>query len=213
MRYHQFRSSSNKYLLIADSRIRKLGFPNVNILTLPGVQVIHVDRFIPSKGKYELTALFIGGNDLYDGYLPSRSSVEEVADRITQFAERLFGVTDNVFVLAVSPRFPTEKDIKDLHLTEEQLQRHTRVNKIFSERSQNARWGYSGISLYIYCEEDISSNDHIHLTPKALSGVESMLKNRVLYKKRYSPDLAKGSHLAFYECHTNQECKCKSYQG
>ena len=153
--------------------------------------MIHVNTFILRKGKYELIALFIGGNDFYDRCFPSQYSVEEVADRIAQLGERLFGVTDNLFVLAAPPRFPTEKVIKDLHLTEEQLQRQTRVNKILTERSQKAKLGYRGIYQYIYCKGDVSSNDNIHLTPKALSGVKSILKNRVLYKKLYSTELAK----------------------
>ena len=103
MRYHLFRSSPKKSLFIADSQTRDLEFPNINILTLPGAKVNDVQRFIPPKGKYELIAIFLGGNDLYNYCLLSESSVEQVAERICALADQLFLVTESVFVSAVPP--------------------------------------------------------------------------------------------------------------
>ena len=135
MRCRLFRSPPKKSLFIADSQTRDLEFPNINISTLPGAKVNDVQRIIPPKGKYELIAIFVGGNDLYNYCLPSESSVEKVAERICALADQLLLVTESVFVLHVPPRFPTRRQIRAYGLTEEQLQRHTQVNKILGERS------------------------------------------------------------------------------
>ena len=201
MRYHLFRSSPKKSLFIADSQTRDLEFPNINILTLPGAKVNDVQRFIPPKGKYELIAIFLGGNDLYNYCLLSESSVEQVAERICALADQLFLVTESVFVSAVPPpRLPTRRQIRAYGLTEEQLQRHTQVNKILGERSLKSKWGYRGIYQHVYCESHVLEWDHYHLNSIALSGMKTVLKNRVLYRKRHSKKLAKKQHLAFYEC-------------
>ena len=71
MRYHLFKTSPQKALLIADSQAGYLTFGNINILSLPGATVSNVYQFVPPQGKYEIIVLFDGGNDLYIGYHPS----------------------------------------------------------------------------------------------------------------------------------------------
>ena len=110
------------------------------------------------------------------------------------------------------PRFPTRRQIRAYGLTDEQLQRHTQVNKILGERSLKSKWGYRGISQHVYCESHVSEWDHYHLNSIALSGIKTVLKNRVLYRKRYSKKLAKKQHLAFYECQSYEKCKCGSFR-
>ena len=64
-RYHVYRTSSTKTLLIADSQARNLEAGNLNILSLPGACVRHVYNFIPPKDIFDIIILFVGGNDLY----------------------------------------------------------------------------------------------------------------------------------------------------
>ena len=42
MRYHLFKTSRTKNLLIGDSQAKKLNIANFNILSIPGAQVKHV---------------------------------------------------------------------------------------------------------------------------------------------------------------------------
>ena len=71
MRYHIIKSSSCSNLLIADSQAQHLDLPNFKILSLPRAALHHISPFIPLTGKYELITLNIGGNNLYDGFVPS----------------------------------------------------------------------------------------------------------------------------------------------
>ena len=103
MRYHIYKSSPKKALLIADSQARHLTFGNINILSLPGALTKDVSPFIPPPGKFDLIVLLIGGNDLYNGYHPSETSPNVVALRIADLAERVLNVTKKVFVIAVPP--------------------------------------------------------------------------------------------------------------
>ena len=42
MRYHLFKTSRTKNLLIGDSQAKKLNIANFNVISLPGAQVNHV---------------------------------------------------------------------------------------------------------------------------------------------------------------------------
>ena len=64
MRYHLFKTSPTRNLIITDSQGRNLTFPNFNILVLPGARVGDVRPFLPAKGRFNLIVFFIGGNDL-----------------------------------------------------------------------------------------------------------------------------------------------------
>ena len=67
MRYHLFKSSGTRNLLIGDSQAKKLNIAIFNILPLPGAQVKHVYKSLPKKDIYDTIVLFIGGNDLFSG--------------------------------------------------------------------------------------------------------------------------------------------------
>ena len=88
-RYRQFRTSSSRNLLIGDSHVRNLIFPNFNILSLPGARIGSVIDFLPEKGKYDLIVLFIGGNDLYERNVPSSVSEQDIANEISKLADEL----------------------------------------------------------------------------------------------------------------------------
>ena len=214
MRYHLFRSSPKKSLFIEDSQTRDLEFPNINILTLPEAKVNDVQRFIPPKGKYELIAIFVGGNDLYNYCLPSESSVEQVAERICALADQLFLETECVCVSCPPPpRFPTRRQIRAYGLTEEQLQRYTQVNKILGERPLKSKWGYRGISQHVYCESHVSEWDHYHLNSIALSESKTVIKNRVLHRKRYSKKLAEKTAPRLLRVSKLREVQVRILQG
>ena len=212
MRYHLFRSSLKKSLLIADSQTRDLEFPNINILNLPGAKVNDVQRFIPPKGKYELIAIFVGGNDLYNYCLPSESSVEQVAERICALADQLFLVTESVFVLAVPSAFQPEGRLEPT----DSLRSNFNATRRSTKSWVNGRWSPSGAigaspSTFIV---KVTCRSGTIITWIQLHSVESRQssKNRVLYRKRYSKKLAKKQHLAFYECQSYEKCKCGSFR-
>ena len=175
MRYHTFKTSNNKGLLIGDSQVRQLIYPEINILSLPGAGVKHVQNFIAPKGKYEKIAIFIGGNDLY-GYLPSNTPVQEVVDSICELANTLFEVTDNVFVFGIPPRFPPEHEIEQIksEYEDHDLLRHRAVNRKLHQLSKKYDWGFRGLADAIYSGAQISDNDNVHLNNKGKSQVEKI---------------------------------------
>ena len=74
MRYHLFKVSKSRNLIIADSQARELDIANFNVLSLPGARVRHVLQFRSQKGDYDIVVLFIGGNDLFCGNIHSHNS-------------------------------------------------------------------------------------------------------------------------------------------
>ena len=54
MRYHIFKDSVQRNLLIADSQAKYLDFANFNILSLPGAKVHDVYNFIPRVGRFDI---------------------------------------------------------------------------------------------------------------------------------------------------------------
>ena len=63
-RYHVYRTSSTKTLLIADSQARNLEAGNLNILSLPGACVRHVYNFIPPR-IFLISSFFSLGETIY----------------------------------------------------------------------------------------------------------------------------------------------------
>ena len=209
MRYHTFKTSNNKGLLIGDSQVRKLIYPEINILSLPGAGVKHVQNFIPPKGKYEKIATFIGGNDLYNGYLPSNTPVQEVVDSICELANTLFEVTDNVFVFDIPPRFPPEHEIEQVksEYEDHDLLRHRAVNRKLHQLSEKYDWGFWGLADAIYSSAQVSDNDNVHLNNKGKGQVVSLLKNKVLYTNK----LAAEKHPQVFECSRDTGCRCSFF--
>ena len=130
MRYHIFKDSVQRNLLIADSQTKYLDFANFNILSLPGAKVHDVYRFIPRVSRFDIIVLFVGGNDLFQGKSPSKVSSEEVADKISDLANVLKSKADKVFVLGIPPRH-------------NQRERTSAVNKLLSDRKED--WTFRGV--------------------------------------------------------------------
>ena len=112
MRYHTFKSSRTRNLIIADSQCRNLIFPNFNILSLPGARISHAYKFLPAKGRYNLITLFIGGNDLFDGIDNSSREPIEVAEDIAKLASKLLPLANFVYVLGIPPRGENDENTK-----------------------------------------------------------------------------------------------------
>ena len=74
---------------------------------------------------------------------------EEVAQGIANSANDLCTVTDNVFIPAITPRFPTEKQKEKRSLSVEELSRHTKANKHLYNLTISARWGYRDLTVYL----------------------------------------------------------------
>ena len=74
------------------------------------------------------------------------------------------------------------------------------------EDNNDRRWLYRGISRSIYSVEKHTTLDDIHLEPRAISGIRSILKNRVL-RKAFCPQIDKQGHPRTYEC-PRGHCAC-----
>ena len=97
-------------------------------------------------GRYEWITVFIGGNDLCSGGLPSEVPPQAVADSISALADSLYSVCKSVFVLAIPQRFATDGQISGLNLSYDDLERHTTVKKISYEKSLECRRAYRGLT-------------------------------------------------------------------
>ena len=140
MRFHIFKSSPAKNLIISSSQTRHLYFPNFNILSLPGGKTRDIIPFIPTAEEYNI----IGGNDLFEGNVPSTSSPKEVAEEIKLAADKLTLVANKVFVIGIPHRH-------------NQPERTKAVNKILS--SFKAKWSFRGISHNIYAEYHLEKDE------------------------------------------------------
>ena len=186
MRYHLLKTSPTRNLIITDSQGRNLTFPNFNILVLPGARVGDVRTFLPAKGRFDLIVFFIGGNDL------PTDNTQTVARNISDLAVAASEVALRVFVIAVPPRLDTPDQAKA-------------INRLL-EDNNDRRWLYRGISRSIYSVEKHTTRDDIHLEPRAISGIRSILKNRVL-RKAFCTQIDKQGHPRTYEC-PRGHCTC-----
>ena len=98
MRFHTFKTSPQRNLLIADSQAKKLFFPNFNILSIPGAQIRHASHYIPQKGVYNTIVLFIGDNNLFYGARLTVKEPTDVAEEHGKLANELVPVAE-VFVI------------------------------------------------------------------------------------------------------------------
>ena len=209
MRFHIFKDSPIRSILIADLQARRLEFSNINILSLPGAQIHDLYRFVPAKSQYDKIVIFAGGNDLYNGYLSSTASVEEVTDRIVSLANHLLHVCERVFVLGIPAQYPPEAERESIQ--DHDLIRHFAVNRKIEKEAVGARWVFRGLSEQIYCENHVTERDHVHLNESALSGLRSILKKRVV-NEDFSVSVGERRPKT-YECNRATGCLCGSYTG
>ena len=211
MRYHTFKTSHNRSLLIGDSQVKRIIYPEVNILSLPGAKVEDVHRFLPAPGRYEVIALLIGGNNLYNGYLPSNSTIQEVVDEIVDLANTLFEFAEKIYVFGIPPRWPPESELEQFKAKyqDHELFRHFTVNKRLSEESEKYLWSFRGISEAVWSRTQLSDNDSVHINDKGKGKIVSLIKNKVLYTKKTASD----NHPKEFECTRYTGCRCDSFSG
>ena len=155
MRYHLFKTSRTRNLLIGDSQAKKLNIANFNILSLPGAQVKHVYIFLPRKDIYDAIVLFIGGNDLFSGKAQSNISASELVQEIYDLANLLLTRAKRVFVLGIPHRHYQPERTKE-------------VNALLASRRES--WKFRGISRQVYSDKH-RRKDEVHLSSDALKGI------------------------------------------
>ena len=98
MRYHLFKVSKTRNLLISDSQGKGLDIANFNVFSLPGAKIEHVYTFIPKRNVYDIIVLFIGGNNLF------ATTTKNLVRQISDLANLLLTKAKKVFVLGIPLR-------------------------------------------------------------------------------------------------------------
>ena len=195
MRYHTFKSSTTKNLLISDSHAKNPFFPNFNILSITGGRIKDVWLFLPSPSEFEIIVLFIGGNDLFEFQRLSGISSQSAADKISELAEHFKELSSKVFIIGIPPRL-------------NRPERSLAVNSLLAEKFlATTSWQFRGISSSIYnCDFQTKSND-VHRTEKALSGIKSILKKKIL-RNQFNAAVDNVGHKSLFVC--SGKCRCGS---
>ena len=133
MRYHVFKSSASENTILGDSEIKHLNFPNFNKLSLPGAQIRHLSEFFPQAHSYDRIFIFIDGNDLFKGDLPSTQEPHEVAEELNNLATELVPLANKkVYVIGIPNRGDSSANKKRTQTTNNLIQKH----------ASKARWVY-----------------------------------------------------------------------
>ena len=139
-------------------------------------------RFVPQAGIYDTITLFFVGNDLYKGYHPSQSSVDEVANSMLDLAESLYNVANRVFVIGITPSIPPELKFEALkeYIDDHEIIRYAAVNRILANRAEFERWGYRGLAERSFSVVHIAEKDSVHLNDYGLSQMRIKLNDKIL---------------------------------
>ena len=111
-RYHIYKPEETKFLLIAESQARELVAGNLSILSLPGGSISDAYNFIHNEQQYEIIILFIGGNELISGCVPSYKPPSQVAQELHSLANFLAPRTKEFFLLGISERDENQEHTK-----------------------------------------------------------------------------------------------------
>ena len=191
MRFNILRESPTPNLFLTDSQGKALRFPNFNVLSAPGARIKDFYNFLPQPGQYETIVLFVGGNDLFNGRNPSSASELDIANELCLLADMACTLAPRVFVIGIPPR----------HY---QPQRSKHTNQILA--AQASGWLFRGISKVIYDEDLHVRRDRVHLNHRGLSGVRSILKQRVL-RAKFSERVDREGHTGTFYC-SHRRCIC-----
>ena len=196
---HLWKSSESRFLLIADSQARFFEAGNLNIIALPGARIRNAFSFAPPPGKFDRIILFIGGNDLYEGFEPPCELPAKVARDLIEFANFLVPQTKEVFVLGIPERNQNKPRSKAVNDILEKTALRT------PKQTSPANWKFRSVSTYIsgarYYE-----NDKIYLNSQGRSNLHNVIKEKTLYEK-YIRELNEKGHLSKKECR-NGQCTC-----
>lgn len=192
MRKHSLRRShSSQNLIISDSQLRDISFPNCNILSISGGVISDVAQLhIPQE--VTLLVLFIGANNAFTrNGLPTSKTPLEIAKELSKLADTLCEKINRVFVFALPPRHS-------------QPERTKAVNRALEKLQKTSQWLFRGLSKYIYNEDQLRS-DNVHIRQKAIGGFRRVLKHKVL-RKNFSEEIDNQGHLDLIQCANN--CLC-----
>ena len=198
MRYHTYKGSHCRNLVIADSQGKELRFPNYNILSLPGGTIATVLDFLPPKDKFDTIVLFIGGNNAFNNQTPSTPPPREIARELSHLANRLLELARKVVILGI----PFRKGENN----------HNRARAINIEienlKSQNS-WNFRGIAAKTF-KDSYLQPDGVHLTPtEGLQPVRSALK-KLLYKE-FSKSADYAGHTSDLDYPSDRPCRCSYF--
>ena len=198
-RYHVYRTSSTKTLLIADSQARNLEAGNLNILSLPGACVRHVYNFIPPKDNFDIIVLFVGGNDLYFFKNPTTTPALQVAHEITDLANLFCDRAKVVYVLGIPERNENKVRSKQVNdFLQSVGERKTKDQPLVT-------WRYRTVARYITGACYFHPHDATHLNENGLNNLRNLNKEKILYKT-YKKELNKRGYDKFFEC-KRDECQ------
>ena len=161
MRYHQFKVSKTRNLLISDSQGKGLDIADFNVLSLPGAKTEHAYNFIPKKDLYDIIVLFTGGNNLFA--TTSENSVRQISD----LANLLLTKAKKVLVLGIPLRNFQSHQAKD-------------VNSLLASCQEG--WKFREISRQVFSNKHLKK-DNVLLNSYALSGITYILKSKILYER------------------------------
>ena len=194
MRYHLFKTSRTRNLLIGDSQAKKLNIANFNILSLPGAQVKQVYNFLPKKDIYDTIVLFSGGNDLFSDKAKSNIFASELVQEISDLANLLLTRAKRVFVLGIAHRQYHSERTKE-------------INALLASRRET--WKLRGISRQVDSDKHLRKYKE-YLSSDALNGIVYVLKGKILHNY-YRPELELEGHPQVIEC--CEVCKCLTRTG
>ena len=129
MRYHLFKVSKTRNLVVSESQGKGLDIANFNVLSLPGAKIEHVYIFLPKKDLYDIIVLFIGGNNLFV------TTSENLVRQISDLANLLSTKAKKVFVLGI-------------HLRNFQPHQAKEVNSLLAFCQEG--WDFRGISKQVF---------------------------------------------------------------
>ena len=186
MRYHLFKVSKTRNLLISDSQGNGLDIANFNVLSLPGAKIEHVYNFIPKRNLYDIIVLFIGGNNLF------ATTKKNLVRQISDLANLLITKAKKVFVLGIPLRNSQPLQAKE-------------VNSLLASCQEG--WKFRGISRQVFGKKHLKK-DNVCLNSDGLRGITYILKGKILYNK-YCPEIEEEGHLEIIVC--SGFCKCLSW--
>ena len=177
-RFHIFKEAPTKYLFLADSQAGFLEAGNRNILSLPGASIRHLYDYNPPAGRFEIIILFIGGNDLFDGFELSSKTPQKIAQDLIELADFACQRTrSSVLVLGIHDR-------------DEHRERASVTNDIVKARAerksprfkQKSEWKYRTVSSFTSGRRYFKL-DKIHLNMDGFNNVKNQVKEKFLYSK------------------------------
>ena len=155
-----------KDLLIVDSQANKFFPPIFNVLLLPADIIQHASNFVLPTDRYEIIALFIERNDLFDNDKPSKATPREIVNQLTELANPSLARAKKVEILVIPLRSNNFNRAKIYERSEKQF------GNSDGKFRQNLVWKFSS-SHCIYSQKRHLKEDNVYLV-FGLSGIKSL---------------------------------------